>query len=170
MVFMVLAVKSTLPRRSKSLRFAAFTLAELMVAAALLSFGVVGSIQALLRLNHNATLSRLQTGASSIAQNRIDRILSDGPFKPIGNPPQIPASLTLGTTAIGTAANPVVPIYTNPATDVAEVEGWMTIELADASTVVNTRTVPIYRATVTVNYQFRGRDYAVQLNTARASD
>ncbi|MEO8353158.1 MAG: type II secretion system protein, partial [Chthoniobacteraceae bacterium] len=109
MVFMENAVHiSSLSRHQRS-RSAAFTLAEMMVAMSILAFGVVASVQALIRMNHNAALSRLQTGASTVVQNRIDEILNEGPFNPQNTPPQIPTVLTLGTTTDGTPANPTVP-------------------------------------------------------------
>ncbi len=136
----------------------------------ILAFGVVASVQALIRMNHNAALSRLQTGASTVVQNRIDEILNAGPFNPQSTPPQIPTVLALGTTTDGTEANPTVPVYTDPTAGTVVVRGWMTQQVVDASTVINGVTVPLYRATVTVNYKFRNNLYSVQMNTARASD
>jgi hypothetical protein len=125
-------------------------------------------VQALLRMNHNAALSRLQTGASTVAQNRIDLILSDGPFNPQKN--QTPPVLTLGTDFIGTQSNPTVPIYTDPATGEVSVRGWMTSNVVNTNTVLNGQNLNIYRATVTIFYVFRGRNYSVAMSTLRSSD
>jgi type II secretory pathway pseudopilin PulG len=147
---------------------AAFSLAEVIVACGLLAIAAAASVQALLRMNHNASLSRLQTGASTVAQNRIDQILSDGPFNPQKS--QVPPVLVIGTDAIGSATSPTVPIYTDPATGVVTVWGWMTSTIADASTNFNGQSLKIYRATVEVDYTFRGRPYSVTMSTLRTSD
>ena len=149
---------------------AAFALAEVMVACGLLAIAAAASVEALLRMNHNAALSRLQTGASTVAQNRIDLILSDGPFNPQKNPPQIPPVLTPGAQNIGSSANPTVPIYTDPATGEVSVRGWMVSNVVNTNTVLNGQNLNIYRATVTVFYQFRGRTYSVAMSTLRTSD
>ena len=119
-------------------------------------------------MNNNAALSRLQTGASTVAQNRIDLILSDGPFNPQKN--QIPPSLALGTQEIGTAANPTIPIYTDPVTNTVSVWGRMTSTIADTGAVYSGTTLNLYRATVTVFYSYRGKPYSVTMQTLRTSD
>ena len=75
---------------------AAFTLAEVMVAIGLFGITAAAAVEALVRMNVNAALCRLQTGASTLAQNQIDLILSDAPFNPQYS--QIPPELTVGTT------------------------------------------------------------------------
>ena len=58
----------------------------------------------MIRMNTNAALCRLQTGASTVAQNQIDLILSDSPFNPQYS--QVPPELTIGTTNTGSSTNP----------------------------------------------------------------
>src|SRR6188768_1661645 len=99
----------------------AFSLAELMVASGVLAIFAACSVLALIQMNKNAVLARLQTGASTLAQNRIDLILSDGPFNPqkINKEtglPQIPAALVPGIQQIGISTNPTLPVYSDPAT------------------------------------------------------
>ena len=123
---------------------------------------------ALLRANHNAALSRLQTGASTIAQNRIDLILSDGPFNPQKN--QLPPPIVPGTQLIGTSVNPTIPVYTDPASGAVSVWGWMTSTVTDTSTSYLGQPLYVYKARVVVSYVFRGRTYSVTMNTARTAD
>ena len=104
------------------------------MASALLAISSGAILQSLQQSNRYAMLSRLQTGASTVAQNQIDLILSDGPFNPqIG---QIPASLQTGAQTQGTSAKPTVPIYVDPATGNPVVVGWVT------STVTNMGPLP----------------------------
>src|SRR3954469_19462643 len=94
------------------LRRAAFTLAEVMVALGIFGITSTAAVSAMLRMNNNAALSRLQTGASTVAQNQIDLCLSDSPFNPQKS--QIPPELTVGSTSTGSVTNPTVPVYTDP--------------------------------------------------------
>ncbi|MEA3207276.1 MAG: hypothetical protein QOE70_333 [Chthoniobacter sp.] len=151
------------PRRN-----AAFLLAEVLVALGL--FGITASVAivALTQMNHRACISRCQTGASTVAQNQIDLILSDMPFNPQKN--QIPPELTPGTTTNGTASSPTIPIYTDPKTGVVAVYGWMTTTVADISASYAGTNLNIYQATVTVAYRYKSRNYSVTLGTLRAPD
>src|SRR5476651_1706600 len=103
-------------------RLVAFTLAETMVALGLFGITSAAAVSAMLRMNNNAALSRLRTGASTVAQNQIDLILSDSPFNPKYG--QVPPELTIGTTNNGSAAAPTVAVYTDP-TSGSKVLGWM---------------------------------------------
>src|ERR1700761_5002536 len=89
--------KSSLRIRCATFTLAAFTLAEVMVALGIFGISAAASVAALLRMNNNAALSRLQTGASTVAQNQIDICLSDSPFNPQKG--QIPPELTVGSTS-----------------------------------------------------------------------
>jgi len=146
---------------------AAFTLAEVMVGLGLFGITAAAAVSAMLHLNNNAALSRLQTGASTVAQNQIDLCLSDSPFNPQKS--QVPPALTLGTTSTGSSSNPTVAVYTDPKTGL-QVKGWMVTEVANTGTTYNGNSLNIYRITVTVNYRFRGRSYSVQMGTMRTSD
>ncbi|HEY1582175.1 MAG TPA: type II secretion system protein, partial [Chthoniobacterales bacterium] len=76
-----------------------FTLIEVLVATALLGILAGSSIWALSQANTYASIARLYTGAETVAQNQIDVIMTDGPFNPQYSPPEVPPSLTLGTSA-----------------------------------------------------------------------
>lgn len=152
---------------SSHLRRAAFTLAEVMVGLGLFGITAAAAVSAMLHMNNNAALSRLQTGASTVAQNQIDLCLSDSPFNPQKS--QIPPALTIGTTNAGSSTNPTVPVYTDPKTGM-QVMGWMVTEVANTGTTYNSANLNIFRITVTVNYRYRGRSYSVKMGTMRASD
>ena len=125
-----------------------FSYVEILVACAIFGISAGAGINGLLRTNINAALSRLQTGASTVAEARIDLILSDGPFNPQRS--QIPPELVPGVQTIGTSAQaPTIPIYTDPATGVVSVLGWMTSDVEDTATTYNGQNMNLYRATVT---------------------
>ena len=152
---------------SKHLRQAAFTLAEVMVALGLFGITATAAVSAMLKMNNNASLSRLQTGASTVAQNQIDLVLSDSPFNPQKS--QVPPELTIGTTSIGSSTSPTVPVYTDPKTGL-QVLGWMDTTVADTATTLNGTALNVYQISVIVSYKFKGRLYSVSMSTLRCSD
>ena len=146
----------------------AFSIAELMVACGLLAIAGAAAIGSLIRMNHNAALSRLQTGASTVVQERIDHILEDGPFNLRKG--QIPVMLQTGTQTVGTEANPTIPIYTDPATNEVAVYGWLTSTVTETNRAYGPWTVKVRNADVTVGYRFRGKPYTVRMCTVRSPD
>jgi type II secretory pathway pseudopilin PulG len=154
-------------KTSRRFRVAAFTLAEAVVALGLFGITAAAAVQAMIRMNINAALCRLQTGACTVAQNQIDLILSDAPFNPQYS--QTPPELTIGTTYTGSSDNPTVPVYTDPSSG-QKVMGWMTTEVADTNSTENSNRIYIYQATVTVSYIYKGRTYNVSLSTMRCAD
>jgi prepilin-type N-terminal cleavage/methylation domain-containing protein len=155
-------------RLAKSLTPKAFTLVEVMVAISLAAIGVATTIAALTKINSIASVARNLSGATTIAQNQIDLLLSDSPFNPQKTNPdgtvQIPPELTLGTHVTNN-----VPIYKEPTSGVI-VAGTMTTTVTDVSPVYNGFTIPIYQATVTITYTYLSRNYTVTMNTLRTSD
>ena len=147
---------------------AAFSIAEIMVACGLLAIAAAAAIGSLIRMNHNAALSRLQTGASTVVQERIDHILEDGPFNPRKN--QIPDMLEPGTQTIGTEANPTIPIYSDSATKEVMVYGWLTSTVTETNRAYGPWTVKVLNADVTVGYRFRGKPYTVRMCTVRSPE
>jgi prepilin-type N-terminal cleavage/methylation domain-containing protein len=149
-----------------------FTLVEILVATALLGLLAGSAIWALTQANNYASIARLYTGAETAAQNQIDLILSEAPFNPQANPPQVPGVLTLGTSAAQT-----VTLYTEPGGAGGEthtVTGQMVTTVAQVAD-PNIPNAPgaqlnLYSATVVVTYTFRSKNYRVQLNAMRASD
>ncbi len=146
----------------------AFTLVEVMVAISLAGIGVSTTIAALTKINSIASVARNLSGATTVAQNQIDLLLSDSPFNPQKTNPdgtvQIPPELTVGTHVTNN-----VPIYKEPSTGVI-VSGIMTTTVSDISTVYNGFSIPMYQATVTVTYTYLSRNYSVSMSTVRVSD
>ena len=141
---------------------------EVMVATGLLALTAAAAIGTLVRLNHFAALSRLQTGASTVAQERIDRILEDGPFNPRKN--QIPAILEVGTQTVGSEASPTVPIYIDPETNEVVVYGWLTSTVTETMRSYGPWSIKLRNADVTVGYRFRDKAYSVRMSTTRSPD
>lgn len=152
------------PKRRK----AGLSYTDVLASCAL--FGLAGStgITGLMTMNNNAALSRLQTGAGTVAQSRVDLILSDGPFNPQKG--QTPPVLTLGKQFVGTASVPTIPIYIDPVTGQVNVKGWMETEVKDSGTTYGGQNVQLYQASVKVFYVYRGKQYQVVMNTLRTSD
>ena len=146
----------------------AFTLVEVLVATTLLGLLAASSIWALTQANNYASISRLYTGAETVAQNRIDYLLSDAPFNP--------QSGELGSTnewAVGGAVQAGVVIYTEPSGTAGQthaVLGTVTTTVKSNPVVTKGQDLNLYSATVLVTYTFRGKSYSVQLNAMRASD
>ena len=145
-----------------------FTLIELLVATALLGLLAGSAIWALTQANNYASIARLYTGAETAAQNQIDLILTESPFNPQTVPPQIPAPLTLGTSAAQT-----VVLYNEPAGAGGQthtVTGQMVTTVVSNNVVTQGQNLNLYSATVVVTYTYRSKVYQVQLNAMRASD
>jgi prepilin-type N-terminal cleavage/methylation domain-containing protein len=157
-------LSSSLPGKGKQ----AFTLIEVLVATALLGLLAGSAIWALTQANNYASIARLYTGAETAAQNQIDIILTDSPFNPQANPPQIPPALTLGTSAAQT-----VTLYSEPngaGGQTHAVTGQMVTTVISDNVVTQGQNLNLYSATVVVTYTYRSKVYRVQLNAMRASD
>ncbi len=143
---------------------AGFTLVEALVATLLIGLMAGTIIWGLSMLQHRATVNRLYTQAQTICQNRIDNILTVGPFNPSANPPAIPDELKTTQTPI------TVAVSTAPGNPVS---GTVTTTIVDTNlkyppdtgTVLN-----IKQAKVVVAYNFRGKQYSVEMNTMRSPD
>lgn len=128
-----------------------------------------GSIWALAQANNYASVARLYTGAENAAQNKIDEILSEGPFNPQKTPAEVPAVLILGTHAAET-----VQVYNEPNPEGGTpriITGQLvtTVSQVNAPGLTDVNNV-VYAATVVVTYTFRNKNYRVQFNAMRASD
>ncbi|MES2569829.1 MAG: type II secretion system protein [Verrucomicrobiota bacterium] len=146
----------------------AFTILEAVMAIGVMGIATSATIASLLKMNNNAALSRARTGASTVAQNQIDYLLSIQPYNPQRN--QIPPELAVGTTSVGSAANPTIPIYIDPVSNLALVKGYMTTEITDMNQKVNNINTNLRRANVRVFFKFKGQDYITVMSTLRASD
>lgn len=146
---------------------------EVLISTALLGLLASAVIWALTQANNYASINRLYTGAETVAQNRIDQILSDGPFNPQTN--QIPWVLKTPLDAGGTATDATDPeIYNEPSPAKGApliIKGQLTTTVTKVNlTGKGGADLNLYAATVVVTYTFRGKAYRVQLNAMRASD
>ena len=119
-------------------------------------------------LNTYAVSSRLFSEAQTCAQNQIDLILSKEPFDVTTNPQKIPSVLALGETT-----TPNVFVYNDPVSGNVTVTGTMKTTVTDTGATMNfvsNTNLNIRRATVTVSYTYRGKDYAVSMDTMRTAD
>jgi type II secretory pathway pseudopilin PulG len=149
---------------------AAFSILEVMMACGVLAITAAAAIGTLIRMNHNASLSRLHSAASTVAQERIDRMLEDGPYKAGSLEAEVPEVLRKGTAAIGTEAAPTIPIYTDPDTNQVVVLGWMTSTVTEVPLTYGPYSLKVRVGDVTVGYQYRGKSYSVRMNTVRSPD
>ena len=142
-------------------RDAAFTLVEVLVATVLIGLVAGSVIWGLNMLHHRATVNRLFTQAQTICQNKIDKVLTVGPYNPAGGaplPPDLAANQT-ETVQISTApGNPVAGTMTTTVADTG-------LKYPEGGTVLN-----IKQAKVVVAYNFRGKAFSVEMNTLRAPD
>ncbi len=147
---------------------AAFSIVETILSIGVMGIATSATMAGLLKMNNNAALSRVRTGASTAAQNQIDYLLSIQPYNPQRN--QVPAELATGTLSTGTASNPTIPIYIDPATNIAVVKGYMTTEVTDMNQSVNSINTNLRRINVKVYYVYKGQTYITVMSTLRASD
>lgn len=156
-----------------------FTFIEIVVAVSILGLMAAGSIWTLTQMNNYASVTRLYTGAETVAQNRIDEILSESPFKPQeGDVPKVLALTTADSCAHSdTGHGPgCVEIYHEPDKEgepPGVVYGKLTTsvkEVTDTKVAGAVTNLHIYSATAVVSYVFRGKTYRVQLNAMRAPD
>jgi hypothetical protein len=140
---------------------------EVVMALAVVGTMGAGAYVGFNSLNTYAVSSRLYSEAQAAAQNQIDQILSKGPFDPTKS--KIPTVLTLGTTT-----TPNVFVYQDPVSGNAVVTGQMTTTVTDTGASMTfastTKSLNTYRATVTVNYTYRGKTYNVSMDTMRTGD
>ena len=162
------------------------TLVEAVVAITLLGIGLTSSITALTRFNAFASSSRNLTGAYTTVMTQIDAIESASPFDPLNvsetgaADPQIPSVLVLDSAR--SPAGPLtetvrVYIYkdpnkdpADPSSDVVVVNGTRKTSVVDVSQTYGGVTLPMRRATVSIDYTYLGRTYSYSMSTLRSSD
>ena len=143
----------------------AFTLVEVLVATIFIGLVAGSVVWGLNMLHHRATLNRLYTQAQTICQERIDRVLTAGPYNPSATPAQTPPELMPDQSPtpvpVSTApGNPVTGTMTTTVTSAG-------LRYPDDDEGTNLR---IKQAKVVVDYNFRGKNYKVEMNTMRAPD
>lgn len=152
-----------------ALSHAAFTLIEIVIALGVIGTTSAGVFIGFNALNGYAVSTRLYSEAQTVAQNQIDLILSKGPFNVSSNPPRVPSVLALGTTV-----TPNVFIYRDSVSGNAVVTGVMSTTISDYSASMTyasqTNNLNVRKATVTVSYSWRNKNYNVSLETLRTAD
>jgi type II secretory pathway pseudopilin PulG len=158
------------------------TIVEAVVAITLLGIGITTAITAMTRFNVFASSSRNMTGAYTSVMTQIDAIESAAPFDPLHiaedgtSDPQIPDVLVLDSDRGGNPLSESVRVYlykdpnkdpSDPTSDIVVVNGTRTTSVVDVSTVFNSATIPMRRATVTVSYTYLGKSYSYSMSTVR---
>jgi hypothetical protein len=142
---------------------------EVVMALAVLGTMGAGCYVGFNSLNTYAVSSRLFSEAQTCAQNQIDLILSKEPFDVTTNPQKIPSVLALGETT-----TPNVFVYNDPVSGNVTVTGTMKTTVTDTGATINftgvNTNLNVRRATVTVSYTYRGKDYTVSMDTMRTAD
>src|SRR5256885_1958528 len=92
----------------------ATTLAEVVMALAVIGTMGGGCYVGFNSLNAYAVSSRLYSEAQTCAQNQIDLILSKEPFDPTANPPKVPTVLGGGTCQCQALASGASTTVTTP--------------------------------------------------------
>jgi type II secretory pathway pseudopilin PulG len=154
---------------------AAFTLAEVTVALAVIGTMGAGCYIGFNSLNQYAVSSRLYSEAQTCAQNQIDLILSKGPFNPAQNKvPSVLGGAVLASGASTTITTPNVFVYKDPVTGNVVVSGTMTTTITNPGATMTfagtTASLNTWRATVNVSYTYRNTNYSVKMDTMRTAD
>lgn len=145
---------------------AAFTIVEALVAFAVIVLFASSALVALTQLNRFATAARLRTLALSVAQQRVDEILTVpwqlGAAPPVLQPgSRTEANLALNDDPLATGANGYGSALSSLDNDNI---------LAVRTTQIAVLSPRMVRATVTVAYAFRNRSYQTRLITLRTTD
>lgn len=139
-----------------------FTMAEVLIAIALVGIGISSTVAALTKLNSFASTSRNATGAYALAMYQIDSIQSATPFNPLV-PGQFPNILNPANSPI---VEDDLPIYIDPGTNLMVVLGKRTTTIAT----VPVSGVTMYQVTVKVEYPKPSFRYSLSMSTLRVSD
>jgi type II secretory pathway pseudopilin PulG len=158
----------TAPKRLKSSRSRTshgFTLAEVIIAGAVLALFIVGSVSAMAQINRWASVARLRTLALAVTQQKIDQIMTTS-WSVLAPTPTV---LTAGTTTETNLPlnNDSFNNETGLSSAFSNLDTPESVTRVTQVTSLATRTV---RAVVTVTYTYRGRAYSVSMTTLRASD
>ena len=154
---------------------AAFTLAEVTMALAVIGTMGAGCYIGFNSLNNYAISSRLFSEAQTAAQNQIDLILSKEPFDPTKSKvPSVLGGAVLASGASTTITTPNVFIYKDPVSGNVVVSGTMTTTVTNPGTSMTfagaTTDLNAWRATVAVTYTYRNTNYSVSMDTMRTAD
>ena len=160
----------------KAKRLAAFTLAEVTMALAVIGTMGAGCYVGFNSINAYAVSSRLYSEAQTCAQNQIDLILSTEPFDPINSKvPSVLGGAVLASGASTTITTPNIFVYEDPVSGSAVVTGTLTTTVTNPGFTMTyptgtTTNLNTYRANVSVTYSYRGKNYNVSMDIMRTAD
>ena len=143
-------------RASKSRR-AGFTLAEVMVAVAVLAICAVTVTMSLLQLNRRAAISRVTNAAKAEALSRIQQV-SQCAYDPSTTPPVIPTLLATGTTTSAVDLGSTLA-------GLGSIPGTATWTVTNPSSATN-----ILSVRCTINYKYLGKNLSYELFTYKSPD
>lgn len=156
---------SEIPPSTSPRRRGGFTLPEMMVACMLLCVFIAGGLWAMMMINRRAQVARLQTLALTVAQQRIDDIMTVSWQMAQPRPNLLSA---------GTATESNLPLGNDNLNNQAGLSSAYTnLDLqvnATRTTTITNLDARSLRAAVTVTFNYRGRDYSVGLTSLRAID
>ena len=160
-----MVIMNNLQSAKKSRRQGGFTFVEMLVACGVLLIFSGTALAALTQFNRYAAASRLRAHALSLAQQRIDEILTVPWRVDAARPPVLVAGTRTESNVVMNADSKntqaaLKSAYTSLA---APVTCTRTTQITD----VTTRTV---RANITVRVTYAGQTYTVALTTMRATD
>jgi len=142
----------------------AFTFVELMIVLGIFVIFSTGAVVAMTEVNRQASSARLRTLALGVAQERIDEILTT-PW---------PTTFRPALLAPGTVTDGPLPLNNDATNEQAGLRSAFTNLDTEVPAIRVTEIVDLpprkIRATVTVNYQYRGRPYSITLTTLRTTD
>lgn len=146
---------------------AAFTVLEVCLAALLLASFATASVYSMIQFNKIASMARLRTLAQSVAQEKMDEIMTVSWTTTGTRPPVLAAgtvtenNIPLNNDALNSASG-LSSIYTNN-----DVQVTATRATTISPVTGNTR---LLSATVTLSYSYGNRPYTVTLTGVRATD
>lgn len=152
-----------------------FSLVEVVVASGLILIFSLASLVSLQLLNRYAQISRLQTLALALAQQRIDDIMTI-PWSVSGARPALLTAGTVDETPNATDPNDPTRLQLgnddyNAATGLgSDFTGLDLKVLPTRTTTITNLTARTIRAQVTVSFTYLGRNYNVTLTSIRATD
>ena len=161
---------------SQTVKRAAFTLAEVTMALAVIGTMGAGCYVGFNSLNQYAVSSRLYSEAQTAAQKQIDLVLSKEPFDPTRSKvPAVLGGIVLAANQTTTVTTPNVFVYKDPVNNNVVVSGTMTTTITNPGSSMTfpagtTTDLNTWRTTVTVSYTYRNTNYSVKMDTMRTAD
>lgn len=142
-----------------------FTFVEILVAASILVLFAGSALAALTQFNRYANASRLKSHAVSLAQQRLDAILTTQWRANATRPTILNAGTVTESNLVmnADAKNSVVGLKSDFTALAAP-------HTCTRTTVITNLTTRMVRASVTVSFLYAGRTYSVNLTTIRATD